>query len=161
MHLGVFIRTHIHEEASLTTDKWTGYKPLKKEYKNMVQIPSSQDPFRKTKSLRGKSKGKPSGQKGRTGRKLEMSYIPAKIVVHDITNCDCCGYALLKESQSFDARQLFDLPPIKMFVTEHRRNKKTCVHCGRENKVEFPEGLVQPAQYVNNIKALCTYFLNS
>lgn len=123
-------------------------------------VPPSQDPFRKTKSLRGKSKRKPGGQKGRTGKKLEMSSAPDKIVFHDITNCDCCGHALPKEPQGFDARQLFDLPPIKMFVTEHRRNKKTCVHCGKENKAKFPEGLVQPAQYGNNIKALCAYLQN-
>lgn len=123
-------------------------------------IPPSQDPFRKTKSLRGKSKRKPGGQKGRKGKKLEMSSIPDKVIFHDIANCDCCGHALPKESQGFDARQVFDLPPIKMFVTEHRRSKKTCRHCGIQNKASFPEGLVQPAQYGDNLKALCAYLQN-
>ncbi len=123
-------------------------------------IPPSQDPFRKTKSLRGKSKRKPGGQKGRKGKKLEMSSNPDKVVLHDITNCDCCGQTLPNEPQGFDARQVFDLPPIKMFVTEHRRAKKTCRHCGMENKGDFPKGLVQTAQYGNNIKAFCTYLQN-
>ena len=123
-------------------------------------IPPSQDPFRKTKSLRGKSKGKPSGQKGHKGKKLEMSSAPDKVVIHDIANCDCCGHTLPKEPEGFDARQVFDLPSIKIAVTEHRRNKKTCRHCGRENKASFPEGLVQPAQYGNNLKALCAYLQN-
>lgn len=123
-------------------------------------IPPSQDPLRKTKSLRKKSKRKPGGQKGREGKKLEMSSIPDKVVLHDITNCGCCGQALPGEPQGFDTRQVFDLPPIKMFVTEHRRSKKTCRHCGVENKASFPEGLVQPAQYGDNLKALCTYLQN-
>lgn len=123
-------------------------------------IPPSQDPFRKTKSLRGKSKGKPGGQKGHKGKKLEMSSAPDKVVIHDIANCDCCGHTLPKEPEGFDARQVFDLPSIKIAVTEHRRNKKTCRHCGRENKASFPEGLVQPAQYGNNLKALCAYLQN-
>lgn len=123
-------------------------------------IPPSQDPFRKTKSLRGKSKRKPGGQKGRKGKKLEMSSTPDKVVLHDITNCDCCGQTLSNEPQGFDSRQVFDLPPIKMFVTEHRRSKKTCRHCGSQNKASFPEGLVQPAQYGDNLKALCAYLQN-
>lgn len=123
-------------------------------------IPPSQDPFRKTKSLRGKSKRKPGGQKERKGKKLEMSNAPDKVILYDITNCDCCGHALPKEPQRFDARQVFDLPPIKISVTEHRRSKKTCQYCGLENKASFPEGLVQPAQYGDNLKALCAYLQN-
>lgn len=123
-------------------------------------IPPSQDPFRKTKSLRKKSKRKPGGQKGREGKKLEMSSAPDKVILHYITNCDCCGHALPKEPQGFDARQVFDLPPIKIFVTEHRRSKKTCSHCGRKNKASFLKGLVQPAQYGDNLKALCAYLQN-
>lgn len=123
-------------------------------------IPPSQDPFRKTKSLRKKTKRKPGGQKGREGKKLEMSSTPDKVVLHDITNCDCCGHTLPKESEGYDARQIFDLPPIKIFVTEHRSSKKTCRHCGEQNKASFPKGLVQPAQYGNNLKALCAYLQN-
>ena len=123
-------------------------------------VSPSQDPFRKTKSLRGKSKRKPGGQKGRKGKKLEMADTPDEIVLHDITQCDCCGHTLPGEAEGFDARQVFDLPPIKMFVTEHRRAKKTCRHCRTENKGNFPKGLVQTAQYGNNIKAFCAYLQN-
>lgn len=108
-------------------------------------IPPSQDPFRKTKSLRKKTKRKPGGQKGSKGKKLEMSSTPDKVVLHDIINCDCCGHVLPKEAEGYDARQIFDLPPIKIFVTEHRSSKKTCQHCGEQNKASFPKGLVQPA----------------
>lgn len=36
-----FFRDYINNEAELTTDEWNGYKPLKKEYPNLIQIPSS------------------------------------------------------------------------------------------------------------------------
>jgi hypothetical protein len=36
-----FFRDYINNEANVTTDEWNGYKPLKKEYPNLIQIPSS------------------------------------------------------------------------------------------------------------------------
>lgn len=39
-HLGGFMKHHIDENAQITTDKWTGYTPLKKEFDNLVQIPT-------------------------------------------------------------------------------------------------------------------------
>lgn len=37
-----FFRDCIDKEAGVTTDEWNGYKPLKKEYPNLIQIPSSE-----------------------------------------------------------------------------------------------------------------------
>lgn len=39
-HLGDFMRSHINQEANVVTDKWTGYTPLKRDFNNLVQIPS-------------------------------------------------------------------------------------------------------------------------
>lgn len=39
-NLGGFMRTIIKKEATITTDEWTGYKPLGKEFKNMIHIKS-------------------------------------------------------------------------------------------------------------------------
>lgn len=36
-----FFRDYINNNAKVTTDEWNGYKPLKKEYPNLIQIPSS------------------------------------------------------------------------------------------------------------------------
>ena len=123
-------------------------------------IAPSQDPFRKTKSLRGKSKLKQGGQKGHKGNKLTMVTNPDIVIIHDITQCHCCGNELPKDENNYDARQVFDLPPIKIEVTEHRRLKKTCLHCGRKNKATFPEGMSQEAQYGKAIKSLCVYLQN-
>ena len=35
-----FFKAYIHKEAYVITDQWPGYSPLKKEYKNLKQIPS-------------------------------------------------------------------------------------------------------------------------
>lgn len=36
-----FFEKHISKTAIVTTDEWTGYKPLKKNYPNLEQIPST------------------------------------------------------------------------------------------------------------------------
>lgn len=36
--LGDFMKSHIKPSAKVTTDKWQGYKPLKKDFKNLKQI---------------------------------------------------------------------------------------------------------------------------
>lgn len=47
-----------------------------------------------------------------------------------------------------------------MEVTEHQIILKTCRACGTKNKSNFPEDLVQEAQYGNNIKAFTVYLQN-
>lgn len=37
-----FFKSYISKEANVITDEWTGYSPLKKEYKNLKQIPSNE-----------------------------------------------------------------------------------------------------------------------
>ena len=38
--LGGFMKDHIDPEAKVTTDQWTGYGPVAKDFPNMVRIPS-------------------------------------------------------------------------------------------------------------------------
>jgi transposase len=123
-------------------------------------LPPSQDPFRKTKSLREKSNKPQGGQKGHKGSKLEMVSSPDIRVIHNIYQCSCCGNTLPKTSDCYDSRQVFDLPSIEIQVTEHRAIKKTCTVCGKRNTAPFPKGLNQEAQYGNNLKSLCVYLQN-
>lgn len=123
-------------------------------------VPPSQDPFRKTKSLRGRSKRPRGGQRGHRGGKLKMVPDPDAVVEHDVSDCSGCGHALSGEVDGHDARQVLDVPPIRMEVTEHRRLHRVCGNCGKRNKGAFPDGLVQEAQYGNGLKSLCTYLQN-
>lgn len=123
-------------------------------------VAPSQDPFRKTKSLREKSNKLQGGQKGHKGSKLKMIASPDIVIDHDIDNCSCGNSLKDTLCKDYDARQFFDIPPIKIQVTEHRRLHKTCDVCGKLNKGQFPKALVQEAQYGVHLKSLCVYLQN-
>ena len=123
-------------------------------------VPPSQDPFRKPKSLRVRSNKPQGGQKGHQGNKLKMVATPDAIEIHDVCHCDCCGDKLPINSQSYTSRQVFDIPEIKIQVTEHRRLNKTCLHCGKVNTGVFPKEITTQTQYGNTLKSLCVYLQN-
>ncbi len=123
-------------------------------------IAPSQDPFRTPKSLRTKSKKSQGGQKGHQGSKLKMVVNPNHIALHDVSHCEDCGDTLPEFFEDYDARQVFDIPPISIEVTEHRSLKKTCRHCGKLNKGTFPKEIKAETQYGNTLKSLCVYLQN-
>lgn len=135
---------------------------LSKNSRNSSKPPSS-DGFKKEpkpnpKSLREKSDRKSGGQKGHKGYKLRRHENPDAIVVHAVASCDNCGQDLSNaEVSAVQKRQIFDIPPLAIEVTEHQVEIKNCACCGKETKAKFPEGLVQEAQYGPRIKAFLTY----
>lgn len=38
--LGSFMKDYIHPDAEVTTDQWTGYNPITRDFPNMIRIPS-------------------------------------------------------------------------------------------------------------------------
>ena len=139
----------LHKQIKKLEEKLSKYENPKNSRNSSV--PPSQDPNRTTRSLRKKSNKKAGGQKGHKGSKLLKVANPNKIVLHDITQCECCKSQLPKEGE-IKSRQLFDIPKIKIEVTEHQIITKVCRNCGKKNKSNFPKGLVQEAQYGNNVK---------
>ena len=135
---------------------------LAKDSHNSSKPPSS-DGFNKPnpKSQRQKS-GRPSGgQKGHPGRTLELADNPDTILVHRRDFCQGCGASLADvlpaETQR---RQVLDLPPLKLEVTEHQVPTCTCPACGTANRAAFPEEVAQPVQYGPGVKALTTYLMH-
>ncbi len=78
--------------------KLSKYENPKNSFNSSVA--PSQDPYRKIKSLRGKSTKLQGGQKGHQGNKLEKIATPDTTIIHNIEQCDCCGNSLLKSSKT-------------------------------------------------------------
>jgi len=144
----------LRKENALLKEKLFRYENPKNS--NNSSVPPSQDPNRKTRSQRKKSNKKVGGQLGHKGSKLSKVENPDQVIFHDITECLCCK-SKLPENGVVKSRQIFDLPKIKINVTEHQIITKVCTNCGKKNKSKFPEHLVQEAQYGDRIKAFAVY----
>jgi transposase len=132
---------------------------LSKDSSNSSKPPSSDGLKRKPKSLRKQSGKKPGGQQGRTGKGLAQVNNPDVIVTHTPSNCTGCGFDLSREGGvTVEHRQVFDIPPPKINVTEHRVEEKKCPCCGEQNRASFPENVKGPTQYGDRVRALVAYF---
>lgn len=147
----------LEAENQLLRDRLSKYEHPKNS--NNSSVPPSKDENRpQRKSLREKSGLKPGGQKGRKGNTLKMVETPDEIQGHKPGYCTCCGNSLENIPAEFEGkRQVYDIPPITIKVTEHRIYTKRC-HCGHVNKAAYPQEANAPVSYGNNIESLIGYF---
>lgn len=118
--------------------------------------PPSSDTFKRViKSNRVKSGKKSGGQKGHPGTTLTMVETPDHIVRHTVSHCASCKSDLQRARvKRVYHRQLFDIPEIRLHVTEHQAEEKECPCCGQITVASFPETTVKAAQYGPNIKTI-------
>jgi len=131
---------------------------ISKNSRNSSKPPST-DEFNKPspKSLRKKGGGKAGGQKGHEGTNLKMVESPDEKVLYKVKACACCQKSLSSQkADSIERRQVYDLPPLEMIITEHQAEIKRCT-CGHVNRADFPPCVNHYVQYGPNIKSLLVY----
>ena len=133
---------------------------LRKDSHNSSKPPSS-DGLKKIPKVRKPSGRKPGGQKGHEGKTLRMVKNPDKVKIHKVGCCGHCGKSLKKKKAiEYDRRQVFDLPPMEVEVTEHRAEIKECERCGRLTTAEYTADVTHKVQYGAGLKAHASYIKN-
>ncbi len=109
------------------------------------------------KSLRERSGKKPGGQPGHSGATLAQVADPNERLRYEPDACCGCGADLTDAPEvGMQRRQVFDLPPITVLVTEHQLIERRC-SCGITTCGTPPEGVNAPTQYGPQITAIILY----
>lgn len=126
--------------------------------------PPSSDPPRNTppRSLRKKSGKKSGGQIGHSGTTLHQVETPDTVVVHHPTTCGGCGGDLMDGVVTLtERRQVFELPELKLHVTEHVSQHRVCQHCHTTTPGVFPKEVTSRVQYGAGFRALAVYLVTA
>jgi transposase len=129
---------------------------------NSSQPPSSEGLTKPPpRSLRQKTGRKPGGQPGHAGHTLQRVKKPDQVTVHRLDRCSCgqCGGLSLHGQPvlDYECRQVFDLPPLRLTVTEHQAEIKQCPCSGLLVKAAFPAGVEAPVQYGPHFRGFTLY----
>lgn len=126
-------------------------------------LPPSSDRFarqKKTRSQRQRSGKKPGGQAGHDGHHLAMSSTPDEIIVHAVETCSHCQADLRGIAVGrLERRQVVDVPPARLHITEHQAERKCCPHCHAETRASFPTLVQAPVQYGTGLGSLAVYLV--
>jgi transposase len=146
----------------LTAEVQTLRDQLAKDSHNSGKPPSS-DGLRKPRprSRRPQGQRHSGGQPGHRGATLAPVDRPTRVRVYPVTTCPHCAADLRAVARcGCERRQVFDIPPQQLEVTEHQAEIKVCPTCGDRVKGVFPATVTQPVQYGPYIQALAAYLNN-
>ncbi len=113
---------------------------------------------RRTRSLRQRTGRKVGGQAGHPGTTLQRVEQPDRVILHEPKLCRGCGASLANgRVAACQRRQVFDLPPVKVEVIEHRAETRCCAKCGLRTKAGFPQSVPSRVQYGEGVRARAIY----
>ena len=160
----VSLRAAVAEQAALVETLTAEIAELRARLnmnsRNSSKPPSS-DGYAKPapKSRRVRSGKKPGKQPGDPGHYLSQRCDPDATKIHPPSSCERCGSDLSDaEVTGTIRRQVFDLPPVALFCTEHQAEKKRC-RCGAETTGKFPSEATAPACYGPALRAYVCYLV--
>lgn len=129
---------------------------LNKDSSNSHKPPSSDGYKKKIQNNREKSDRNVGGQLGHEGKTLLMVEHPDKVIEHKVEYCKHCGMNLQHiPAKKYHRRQVYDLPRVKIEVTEHRVEVKQCGACHKETVADCD--VPSSVQYGERIKSMGIY----
>jgi transposase len=134
---------------------------LGKDSSNSSKPPSSdglRKPARAQRGADGRAEDRrPGKQPGAPGAHLAQVEEPDEVALYVPDRCGGCGADLAGAPVAgVEARQVFDLPPLGLRVTEHRAERRRCA-CGATTAGRFPEHARAAACYGPGVRALVAY----
>jgi transposase len=132
-----------------------------KDSHNSSKPPSSDGLGRKSRSLRKKSGKKPGGQLGHRGETLRLTALPDAVVEQRPVVCAHCQAPLLPGAAAVasERRQVADVPPVRLHITEHQSLHVRCPVCQRITAGPFPAEAASRAQYGPRLRAFAVYLV--
>jgi len=131
-----------------------------KDSHNSSKPPSSDGMRRRTKSLRRRSGKKPGGQLGHGGETLRLVATPDTVVEHRPAGCTHCQTPLEGEPVLLrERRQVHELPPVRLVITEHQALHVRCPTCQQVSVGNWPAETPSRAQYGPQVRALAVYLV--
>lgn len=131
---------------------------LNQNSRNSSKPPSSDGLRKPPVSLRksGGKRGAPKGHPGHTLHQVENPDRTIELPVPDV--CPDC-FASLRDAPIVgqEKRQVFDMPPPHLVVTEWQAERKQCACCNRVVQASFPADVRAPVQYGASFAAWTTY----
>ena len=130
-----------------------------KGYFGVITPPCSSSSLRRPS---GKLPGAQPGHPGHTRPRVEQrSCSSDRVVTHAPRECRGCGASL---SGAYiirsERRQVIELPPVKVWVVEHRALTKRCRSCDHLTQGRFPAGVKAAVQYGDGVRAHAVYLVN-
>lgn len=113
---------------------------LRQNSRNSSKPPSSDGPVKQSRSSRKPSGKKAGGQPGHIGHGRKLK--PPDAVDHFVelrpSHCAQCQSVLSGDDPQPQRRQVSEVPPVKVVVTEYRRHKLRCQNCGATSQADWP-----------------------